>query len=94
MPWRVQRAPGDVHRIGLGTWSLPEPMALGRAHEAWHTQNAHHTHTLPTTAPTYAHRHMCSPYSLAFISNLPGSGPHGYGQSWTGCSSRPGGGLC
>ena len=114
MPLKVQWGLADVHGIGLGTWSLPETMALGRAHmdgtltthththytplgrvhEAQHTQNAHHTHTVPTPAPTYAHRHTCSPYSLAFVSNLLGSGPHGYGQSWTGCSSRPGGGLC
>lgn len=114
MPLKVQWGLADVHGIGLGTWSLPETMALGRAHmdgtltthththytplgrahEAQHTQNTHHTHTVPTPAPTYAHRHTCSPYSLAFVSNLLGSGPHGYGQSWTGCSSRPGGGLC
>lgn len=118
MPLRVQWGLADVHGIGLGTWSLPEPMDLGRAHmdgtltththphpppphtslgrvhEAQHTQNAHHTHTVPTLARMYAHRHTCSPCSLAFVSNIPGSGPHGYGQSWTGCSSIPGGGLC
>lgn len=116
MPLRVQRGLADVHGIGLGTWSLPEPMALGRAHmDGTLTTNTHihtshtlgegargmahtectpHTHTVPTPASMYAHRHTCNPCSLAFVSNIPGSGPHGYGQSWTGCSSRPGGGLC
>lgn len=32
MPLRVQWGLADVHGIGLGTWSLPEPMDLGRAH--------------------------------------------------------------
>lgn len=74
MPFRVQWRLADVHGIGLGTWSLPETMALGgahmdgtlttnththytplgRAHEAQHTQNAHHTHS------AYTSTHVCT----------------------------------
>ena len=50
MPLRVQWGLADVHGIGLGTWSLPEPMDLGRAHmDGTRLPHTHtHTHTYIT----------------------------------------------
>lgn len=65
MPLRVQWGLADVHGIGLGTWSLPEPMALGRAHmDGTLTTNTHtHTHHTPLGRAHEAQHTECTPHT-------------------------------